>query len=452
MSQLEREVSHKLWLNLEDGAGKLLMIVTVSGTTSREAPTFLDKFDQSERTMSLRRTAYSLSRSLRSLDDVGHLIVKVYRAKGLAAADLGGKSDPFCVLELDNTRLVTHTEYKTIDPEWNKVFCLSVKNLDSALFISVYDEDKNHKSEFLGKIAIPLLKMTNCEKRWFVLKDKKLRCRAKGNCPQILLEFDLVWNPVRAALATLTPREEVFMAVTEKFKRQIFINNVMRIKAVIMDVINFGQFVQSCLEWESTPRSIVAFFIFMTISYCFESYMAPVGLLLIFLKHYIVISYIETRSTVREETTYMSEDDDDLDDKDEDKEEKKSLKERLQAIQDVTAMVQNALGYVAHYAEGVKNTFNFTVPFLSWLAIIILTTITIVLYFIPLRVLVMAWGVNKFAKKLIRPDTITNNELMDFLSRVPNDEHLVDYRELRLNNENFQQAKKATTKKKHKQS
>lgn len=33
-------------------------------------------------------------------DNVGSLVVKVYRAKGLYAADMGGSSDPFCVLEL----------------------------------------------------------------------------------------------------------------------------------------------------------------------------------------------------------------------------------------------------------------------------------------------------------------------------------------------------------------
>jgi hypothetical protein len=34
----------------------------------------------------------------------------------------------------------------------------------------------------------------------------------------------------------------------------------------------------------------------------------------------------------------------------------------------------------------------------------------------------MGWGINKFSKKLIAPDLVTNNELLDFLSRVPNDE------------------------------
>ena len=40
------------------------------------------------------------------------------------------------------------------------------------------------------------------------------------------------------------------------------------------------------------------------------------------------------------------------------------------------------------------------------------------------RVLLLIWGTNKFTKKLIAPDSNPNNELLDFLSRVPNDEML----------------------------
>jgi hypothetical protein len=50
--------------------------------------------------------------------------------------------------------------------------------------------------EFLGKVAIPLLRVRNGEKKWYSLKDKKLHGRAKGNCPQILLEMTVLWNPV----------------------------------------------------------------------------------------------------------------------------------------------------------------------------------------------------------------------------------------------------------------
>lgn len=47
----------------------------------------------------------------------------------------------------------------------------------------------------------------------------------------------------------------------------------------------------------------------------------------------------------------MSEDEDD-DDKD--KEEKKTIKERLQAIQEVSQSVQNTIGYLASLGESVK--------------------------------------------------------------------------------------------------
>lgn len=65
-------------------------------------------------------------------------------ASGLYAADLGGKSDPFVVLELDNQRVQTHTEYKTVSPTWNRIFTLPVRDINSTLFLTVYDEDRNH--------------------------------------------------------------------------------------------------------------------------------------------------------------------------------------------------------------------------------------------------------------------------------------------------------------------
>lgn len=40
----------------------------------------------------------------------------------------------------------------------------------------------------------------------------------------------------------------------------------------------------------------------------------------------------------------------------------------------------------------LRSTFNWTVPFLSWLAITALCLATVLLYLIPLRYLVLAWG------------------------------------------------------------
>jgi hypothetical protein len=53
-----------------------------------------------------------------------------------------------------------------------------------------------------------------------------------------------IWSPIKAALRVLEPREEKFVQQENKFKRQIFVKNVTRLKAIIMHVIEFGQFVQ----------------------------------------------------------------------------------------------------------------------------------------------------------------------------------------------------------------
>ena len=71
------------------------------------------------------------------------------------------------------------------------------------------------------------------------------------------------------------------------------------------------------------------------------------------------------------------------------------------------------------------SAFNWTEAWLSWLMVVVLVIITCVFYFVPLRLLLILWGVNKFTKKLRKPNAIANNELLDYLSRVPSDRDLV---------------------------
>lgn len=51
-----------------------------------------------------------------------------------------------------------------------------------------------------------------------------------------------------------------------------------------------------------------------------------------------------------------------------------------------------------------------------------------VLYYIPIRYLILAWGVNKFSRKILRPHSVPNNEVLDLISRVPDDEEILNYR------------------------
>ena len=62
--------------------------------------------------------------SFKELKDVGHLLVKVFKAEGLCSADFVSKSDPFCVVELNNDLVTTHTKYNTLTPSWEKAYQL----------------------------------------------------------------------------------------------------------------------------------------------------------------------------------------------------------------------------------------------------------------------------------------------------------------------------------------
>ncbi|KAJ0171904.1 hypothetical protein K1T71_012667 [Dendrolimus kikuchii] len=430
LSQLEREKTHSIWKELEDGNGQIFLLLTISGTTQSETITDLSSYRENPRDREIIERRYAWYRLNENSSGVGWLCVKVYSAKGLAAADLGGKSDPFCVLELGNARLQTHTEYKTLTPNWMKIFTFTVKDISSILEITVYDEDHDHKVEFLGKLAIPLLNIRNGEKRWYALKDKKMRARAKGNYPQILLEMSVIWNPLKGAIRVVNPKEPKYMHQEAKFKRQVFIRNVMRLKAIIMWFIEVGKILQDCFEWESKIRSFLGLLVWLAFCYYYQMWMMPFLLLMFFGRNWLIYRLTggnQLLVPVDDEDLLAEEDDDE----EADKEEKKSLKERLQAIQEVTQTVQNAIGYVASLGEAVKNLMNFTVPYLSYLAIIMLFGAMLVLYVIPLRYLLMAWGINKFTRKILRPHTIPNNEVLDLLSRVPDDETLLDCRELK---------------------
>lgn len=124
LRSLPREQTQSLWQQLEDSSTEIYLMLTISGTTSLETISDLTSFKPDERESILLEKRYSWLKTLQNLRDVGHLTVKVFGASGLAAADLGGKSDPFCVLELANSRLQTQTEYKTLSPNWNKIFTL----------------------------------------------------------------------------------------------------------------------------------------------------------------------------------------------------------------------------------------------------------------------------------------------------------------------------------------
>ena len=61
------------------------------------------------------------------------------------------------------------------------------------LVFTVMDEDRDGESDFLGKVAVPLLRAANGVEKTYTLKDKKLLFRSKGT---ITVQITLIYNKV----------------------------------------------------------------------------------------------------------------------------------------------------------------------------------------------------------------------------------------------------------------
>lgn len=77
LAALERETTHRLWRDLEDGAGSIFLLLTISGTTASETISDLTVHEENPQDRSRLLQKYSLANSLQRVRDVGHLTVKV---------------------------------------------------------------------------------------------------------------------------------------------------------------------------------------------------------------------------------------------------------------------------------------------------------------------------------------------------------------------------------------
>uniref|UniRef100_A0A3P8RPI8 Multiple C2 domains, transmembrane 2b n=1 Tax=Amphiprion percula TaxID=161767 RepID=A0A3P8RPI8_AMPPE len=406
---------------LDQGRGRLVFLLTLNTCSGVSISDLCSAPLDEPHTQQNQLDNYTVKRTLNNLRDVGFLQVKVIKAADLLAADLNGKSDPFCVLEVGNDRLQTHTVYKSLYPEWNKVFTFPVKDIHDVLVVTIFDEDGDKAPDFLGKVAIPLLSIRRGQQIAFPLKKVDLGGLSKGS---ITLELEVIFNPVRASIRTFQPRERMFVEDNPKFSKKALSRNVQRVHTLYRAITSTLQYIKSCFQWESIQRSLLAFLIFVVTVWYWEFYMLPFFLVLL-----ISWNYLQIRSG------HVSQDVDSMDLADEEDDEKESerrgLIEKFHRVQENLITLQNLLDEIACLGERIKNTFNWSVPFLSGLAFLIFVIAAVLTYYIPVRYIILIWGINKFTKKLRNPYSIDNNEVLDFLSRVPSDVQKVQYSELR---------------------
>ncbi|XP_015234211.1 PREDICTED: multiple C2 and transmembrane domain-containing protein 2-like [Cyprinodon variegatus] len=409
---------------LDPGKGKLVFLVTLRpcwgvSITDADNPTLSN---QDEKDAVIER--FSLKNSHKCLQDVGFLQVSVLKANDLPATDINGKTNSFCVIELGNCKLQTHTVYRTVNPEWNKTFTFPIKDIHDVVEVNVFDENGDKSPNLLGKLAIPLLTVQNGQQICLLLKKEDLGRTAKGT---ITLVLEVIFNKVGAGVKTFQPKGAKLIEENSKFNKKILARNIYRVRKISTAVLYTLQYIKSCFQWESTQRSLIAFLIFLVTVWHWELFMLPLFLLLLIGWNYIQLS--REKASSNQDLVNMAMGDDE--EEDEKESGKKGLMDKIHMVQEVVLVVQNVLEEIANIGERVKNIFNWSVPFLSCLACLMLFVAASLLYLIPLRYIVLVWGINKFTKKLRNPYSIDSNEILDFLQRVPSDVQKVQYSVLR---------------------
>jgi Ca2+-dependent lipid-binding protein len=127
----------------------------------------------------------------------GWLRVHILKADNLPAMDSNGLCDGFVVVEVGNRHSRTHTVEKELNPEWNTILEMPVKDVFECAYIHVYDEDANGKFEKVGSLCIPLLSMKNGVANWYQLKDESLQHPVQG-CIKLAFHLNYLQVPMLA--------------------------------------------------------------------------------------------------------------------------------------------------------------------------------------------------------------------------------------------------------------
>ncbi|KAK4462040.1 phosphatidylserine decarboxylase-domain-containing protein [Cladorrhinum samala] len=144
--------------------------------------------------------------------------IAILKARDLAAKDRGGTSDPYLVLTLGEAKHITHTESKTLNPEWNEQCQLPINGVQNLILdVCAWDKDRFGK-DYLGEFDLALEEIfadenTEQPPKWFKLKSKRPGKKTGVVSGEVLLQFTLLDNSNKAA----TPQSiyEKFAAIAK---------------------------------------------------------------------------------------------------------------------------------------------------------------------------------------------------------------------------------------------
>ncbi|CAH8430883.1 hypothetical protein MS3_00010025 [Schistosoma haematobium] len=426
----------------------------------------LSKESISKSTLDQIAEHYKIRNTLRKWSDVGWLHIVVNRASNLPAKDRSGKSNVFCEIRLVNRVVRTFTAQKNANPAWNQAFVFPIEDMYSVLEVHVYEEGKE-SSELTGCISFPLIQLVNRRQKWYALKDKSLTTLAKGS---ILLQTIIIFNPLKASIRALYPKEKRLFVEDSKVKLRDFTKkhlpllqrNIDRLTPYIDYIKKSGQAFHKLYSWERPFVSLISLITFELAVLYFQPYMIGFFLALFMIIMLIVPRIYSTSSLLLSPTSINflrfsrskdsdseeNEDDEDIidpeiygdysdmDDEDEailkrKKDKKTSLAAKLNKIRSVLGALQDIAEWITSFFERLNYLCRWRYPSLSCLFLVTILMISIMLYFIPLRYIIFVYTLKKFTRRMRNRQRPSTTLFMGILNRVPSRMEKIYYRELR---------------------
>jgi len=212
---------------------------------------------------------------------VGSLRIHVIRAGGLQAMDSNMKSDPFVEASLGNSKMRTQIQPQTLDPVWDRLIEMPVKDIFGCIDIQVFDFDPGSEPEHMGSLRIPLLQIKNEESTWYPLKTADLLHRGKG---EILLAMRLEFKPISAYLQLLRHPEPNYMEGLPPFSTARLWNTLNRLMPVASFSYQTLIYVFGVVTWKyGASVSILGIALWTICCIFFRPFMIPLAGVALFL-------------------------------------------------------------------------------------------------------------------------------------------------------------------------
>ncbi|KAM3966708.1 multiple C2 and transmembrane domain-containing protein [Aphomia sociella] len=417
LSSLEKDRTHEIWQKLDDGFGSVHFSVTMCNTGKSSYSSEVQKVDAIEK--------YSFINLTNDWKEIGQLHVKVIRARGL-----NGNPNAYCTLGLDNQMVQTHSVRVSTDASWDRDYVFNVYDITSTLELKVYDNSILNalRTESLGRVSIPLLRICNRTQHWYALKNKTKKSGAKGNCPRVLLDMSLYWNPLKATVRMFSPKEVNYLKKPPKFDVALVHSNMEFTRDIFVTLSVVNEHYKRLFEWDNLELSFVAMVVWILFWHFFQLWATPLLVLIPFIYNWICQ---RNQNEIHFKRSYnIVEDWSDRDASDSEKLDFKTVTGKIQGLPEMTLSITQSVEYMVCLAERLQNLAAFKVPFLSYLAMLFLIVAALILYLIPFNFIMISLAIYKFTRKYLNPERTPNNDLLDFISRIPDNEQLRQWKEL----------------------